>query len=260
MPRPKINGTLSKVRKSVKTRFDRSNGLVTQVEWASAGDNLGGYARALRNLGIQYEHTATGAVSTLIETADGATAGVQDVVTDRWEVLSNENMLDLKEHSKWPTLTDQTQYLILKDVQRHANGKKPTFEFLTTEPTDDGKALATAFYDLMIRGVTHFPVYNWVLRHTTNAPQDFEENIADSGVGTVYTTSQLVDEITNSSFWFFPCPPRLRRKIENITIPAQAGFTAGWLKKPSNESTGANSRIEISTEYVFAGWSNLIYF
>jgi hypothetical protein len=260
MPRPIINGSLNPVRQSIKSSFSKSNGLTTVIEWAAPGDNLTGYANVLRQNGIQHDHTFAGGRSILIETASGGLAGVNDVATDRWELMANENMLDVKEHHNWVNLSDQTKALILRDVNRHLDkGKAPTREWLETEPTAEDRATATSFYEILVRGSSHFPVYNWVLRHTTSVSAEYTQNVADNGVNTIFTTAQLISEIGNSSYWIYPAPPRFRSKVGGLTFGAVSGLTNGWLKKPSQESTGANNRIDISTEYVFAQWASIIY-
>lgn len=267
---PIVTGSLQKLFVSRTTKYDPTNGKSVITEWVGtndvargpAGDSLIGYALSLENIaGVSYELKQKGAKTTLIETAsDTASTGKEGATTDRWEVLANENMQDIKEFYTWPTLSDQTQALLLKEVNNKLQkGKLPPLEWLTTEATDEGKALATAFFNILVRGVTHFTVYNFVLRHTTNASADAAQNVADDNVGRVYSTASLLTEISNPSFWTYPCPPRLREKIGNVSFPFSAGYTNGWLKKPSQESSTANNRIDISTEYVFAQWANVIY-
>jgi hypothetical protein len=261
MPRPIINGTLGKVRKSIRTSFDTSSGLNTTVEWECAGDNLNGYARSLRDLGIKHDHTANGFKSSLIEFADGPSSGLQDIAPDRWEVLYNENQLDMREHPNFAALPEAQRGQVNKDVRRMAEGKQPARNWQSTgDYSGEQIAIAEAFYEGMIRGTSHYTVYSWVVRHTTNVSQAYTQNVADSGVGSIYTTAQLLSELGNSSYWTFPMPARLRTKIGNITSPTFiTGLTWGWLKKPSNESSGANSRIDISTEYVLAQWLDVVY-
>jgi hypothetical protein len=270
---PIVTGSLQKLLVSRTTKYDPTNGKSVVTEWVGtndtarghAGDALIGYALSLeKSAGVSYELKQKGAKTTLIETAsDAASTGREGATTDRWDVLTNENMQDVKEFHTWTNLLPKTRALILKEVDKYHKGKTPAnpadLEFVATEPTPEGKALATSFFDVLVRGVTHFPVYNFVLRHTTNASADDTRNVADVGVGTVYPTASLLTEISDSSLWTYPCPPRLREKIGNLTFPFSAGFTNGWLKKPSQESSTANNRIDISTEYVFAQWANVFY-
>lgn len=263
MPTPRIKGTREKIRVSRRLRYDPQNGVVLATEWAGAGINLEGYSNELQQNNTPHELTQNGIRSTILETAnDNVSTGGSDSRTDQWEVHANENHLDVKEHPRWTSIDIEKRHLILADVNRHADGKPPkkvAGKYLWNSDDEFVQARQLAFYNIMIRGTSHFPVYNWVLRHTTNAPADFGENIADEGVGTVYTTGQLLSEISNNSYWIVPCPPRLREKIGNITLPAESGYTTGWLKKPSNESSAANNRINISTEYVFLNWPNILY-
>jgi hypothetical protein len=271
---PIIKGAKVPIRQSIRTRFDRSNGLTTTVEWAGAGAHaLEGYSDELRRLSKQYEFNQTGVISTLTEVSDGETLGFEETTTDRWEVLANENMFDIKEHPTYGALPIGLKTGILRNLKAHESGKVAAGDVVISDATaalklttaeDSGatelqESSAFAFYKLMIRGTTHYPAYNWVLRHTTNAPADWTRNISDSGVGTVYTPENLNTEISNESLWAYPCPPRLRTKISNITLPAESGYITGWLKKPSSEASAANNRIDISTEYVFGNYASIIY-
>lgn len=273
---PIVNGSLAKQFVSKSIKFDPSSGKTVVTQWVGAndvtkgeaGNALIGYAKSLETIGgVSYELKIEGAKSTLTETASDEASTGSETTIDRWEVLANENMYDIKELSSWaslPTGADNLQTAVLKDVRRYEDGKKPTYDFLdednVTSWTDQETATAQSFYNLMTRGVTHYPLHNWVLRHTTNVNADYSRNVADEGVGTIYTTSQLLSEIGNSSYWVYPCPARLRTKIGGITEGgAVTGMRWGWLKKPSNESSTANNRIDISTEYVFAQWAILIY-
>lgn len=263
MPTPRIKGTREKIRVGKRLRYDPQNGVTLATEWAGAGINLEGYSNELQQNKVQHELSQNGIRSTILETANDQISTGSDSRTDNWEVHANEDHRDIKLQPRWAAINETQRHLVLADVNRHANGKPPkkdnADEYLWQDTDPFVQATLLAFYNAMITGVTHYLVYHWVLRHTTNAPADFTQNIADDGVGTVYTTGSLISEISNSSYWINPCPPRLVEKIGNITLPAESGYTTGWLKKPSNESSAANNRINISTEYVFSNWINVLY-
>jgi hypothetical protein len=114
----------------------------------------------------------------------------------------------------------------------------------------------------MIHGVTSFPRGQYVLRHTTNISNQYEFALpADDNVEFVYSTAQLLSEVTNSLYWGFPLPPRLETKILSIEIQQASSddITWGWRKLPSQETTAGGNRIDVSQEYWLGGHSSLIY-
>ena len=77
---------------------------------------------------------------------------------------------------------------------------------------------------------------------------------------TIYTTAQLLNEVTNPNLWSFPLPGRLQTKLQNIPAPAGvANFLWGWRKLPSTEITVPGNFIEITTEYWLEHWSTFYY-
>jgi hypothetical protein len=52
----------------------------------------------------------------------------------------------------------------------------------------------------------------------------------------------------------------LQNKINSIAAPPVVDdLLWGWRKLPSTETTAANNRVDISTEYWLAAWSKLLY-
>jgi hypothetical protein len=263
MPLPKINGSRGKIRQSQTVRFDPTNGQTISIEWAGAGSNLGGYANTLKNLGVPFEHTQSGVISTLTETAsDYVALGTEEVVvTQRFDILYNEQMLDIKESPNWIALDPQQSVQVLKDVERFREGKSgvASGDWDSTDEWGADAITAEAYYYLMIQGLTHFPVDSWVLRHTFNIPGDTTQGRSgyyagsiDTGIGAIYTTSQILSTIPTSY-------ARIREKLASITLPAKSGYLVGWRKRPTGETTLGNNRIEVSAEYTFAQWAAIIY-
>ena len=114
--------------------------------------------------------------------------------------------------------------------------------------------------ELLLAGTTHYAFGQWVLRHTTNVSNAFAANIADLNVERCYTTFQLLTEVQNPSLWTFPMPARMAYKLNAIAAPAsQADYQWGWRKLASPETTSANNRLEITTEYWLAQWHMFLY-
>jgi len=255
--KPRINGTLQPVRTSLRSNYDPTKGITVTQEFESAGDGLGGLANEFFRNRIQYEHHINPRKSKLLATASGAEAGFPELTLDRWELLANENQKDIKEHPAViaiangdPSLADVLQ--AVSDYNENIGGTDPHWF------TDDDTA--SLLFRLLIHGVTSYALGQYVLRHTTNVSNAYDANVADLGVESVYSTSALISEISDSGFWLFPCPGRLIAKIERIEVQDRnADLNWGWRKLPSTETTAANNRIDITTEYWLAGWSKLVY-
>lgn len=100
----------------------------------------------------------------------------------------------------------------------------------------------------------------YVLRHGTNVSNQYQSNIADFGTGQIYTTAQLLSEVSDSGLWINPLSERLQYKIANLVSPPPlAHFTIGWKKSRSNENYSANNRNEIVTLYKYGQWAFALY-
>ncbi len=100
----------------------------------------------------------------------------------------------------------------------------------------------------------------YVLRHGTNVSNQYQSNIADFGTGQIYTTAQLLSEVSNSGLWINPLSERLQYKIAHLVSPPPLNFfTIGWKKSRSNENYSANNRNEIVTLYKYGQWADALY-
>jgi hypothetical protein len=100
----------------------------------------------------------------------------------------------------------------------------------------------------------------YVLRHRTNVSNQWLENIADFGTGTIYSLAQLLTEVSSTALWNNPCPARLQYKMANfISPPVLGGWQIGYFKDRSTEETAANNRIDITTEYTYGQWIDSLY-
>ena len=257
--KPIVNGTFAPIRKPLKVTYDPSRGQQVIAEWESAGDNLTGIAASYQASRIQYDLTRSGAKSTLIAVASGGQAGVPDVSIDTWQVMANEIQKDLREHPAFQAMEASypgTIGYVVRDVALYNQGQAPG------SPAPDPTVYDTysQMFQLLIRGVTHYALGQYVLRHTTNVSNVYQANVSDLNVWRVYTTAQLLIETGSTKGWVYPLPGRLSAKLQAIPAPAaQTGYVWGWLKKPSTESTTASNRIEISTEYWLEQWASILY-
>lgn len=249
----RINGTLQPARQPVKVGYDPERGLHITIPWESAGNNLGALALGYQQQRVAYEWEGTDRKSMLIASASGGQLGIPDVTTDTWQILGNEIQKSVTEHPDIQVMETSfpgTIGYIKRDVELVEQGLP------VGDPAPDPGAAPLSgylFYSLKI-GQTHYALGQYVLRHTTNVSNQYDTNVSDFNIERIYTTSQLIGEVTTG--WTFPLPGRMVNKIQNLAAPtAVSGHLWGWRKLPSTEITTAGNRIEITTEYWLEQWN-----
>lgn len=138
-------------------------------------------------------------------------------------------------------------------------------------PLDSGAQLQDAYNSVFsalqyfvldyFRGATNYAHSKYVVRHTTNAPNNYSANVADFNVEKIYTIAQLLTEAQNGALWILPLPAYLAYKILNYPVPVNMpdNYLFGALKMRSNAVTAARNRIEISQEYLIDAWAKHTY-
>lgn len=250
MPTPIIKGSRLPQRKSVKIRFDPTNGTTTTQEFESAGDGLTGLARAFGAAGASYDLTSNPVRSSLVTTTTKNIYTPDEEVLERWELFSNQVQADIKTDGDWQSLSPTVRAAVLKDVKRY-NDATAVIEGVRPWGTVGSHSTADHFFQHMISGKTHYLVPQWVIRVTCNVSNEYQAFVtADSGVGTIYTTAQLG----------VPAG-RLRSTIQAITTPTIDTFynVFGWLKVSYNEVTAARNRVDISNELWLDVYPSILY-
>ena len=252
---PTIRGNRGPIRTSSNTSYDPKSGLTVRQEYESAGDGLGGLANRFLQRGIPFEWHRNERKSKLSVTSQSPIGGLPEITADSWQLVANELQKGVREHPRVLGLPESGPGSLTNveaKVKAHQNGE-PT----GTALTDDSLLL----FNLLIHDVTHYALGQYVLRHGTNVSDAYDANVADFGVEAIYTTSQLISEISNTGYWTKPCPGRLVNKISNMSvqIPSNSDVMWGWRKLPSQETSAANNRIDISTEYWLGAWSRFLY-
>lgn len=218
-------------------------------------------------LGLMYDYVRAG-VATRFTFSGGVSRleindATQNVVLDVWQVLANEVSKDIFEHPNVSLLPQPLLALIRVYLDEHTStssdaiGNSPDYGSLSS----DQKDTVENFLSLYLRGTTNYRVQQYVLRHTTNAPANWGgPNVADVGIDQIYQMGDLLKEITSASLWVNPAPARIVTKLKALTQPDDRdGYQWGWLKSASTETTAANNRVEIQTEYCLEQWSVDLY-
>lgn len=130
-------------------------------------------------------------------------------------------------------------------------------------------SLTYYLYPYILAGLTSFKSSavsdtGYVLRHKTNVSNRYTDNIADYGVGQIYTTAQLLSEVTDSGLWAVPLPIRLAYKVSmlmppNLPSDIAGDWLIGWFKGRSTEDTAANNRVDIETSYTYGQFERALY-
>mgnify|MGYP003338471390 FL=1 len=203
----------------------------------------------------RWDVTYTARFGTLTLVAQGVPPGSDDPAedtTDTWEISANTINKSVAES---PIVIAG----VADDEKLAAIGKviKGSLSYDEAKKELAGNPYALRVLDQVNKGLQTYIESSYALRHTTNVSNRYGANIADIGVNRIYTTAQLLTETQNAVSWIYPLPGRLAYKLNAIdadfsslyTIPPN--FMLGWLKTASTESSAANYRVNITTDYLF---------
>lgn len=251
-----INGTLGPIRQPDRVEFTPQNGRQTWAVYQSADSALITSAReGYETSGQTCRSYGDGAVFT-VEVLQGNEDSENTALQDTWAVVANELQRGDKQSAAWLALPVADQQDI---VTQFDAGKKPSETGYAVD------SLKHFFFKRMFYNSDSFSTSQYVLRHTTIASPDYAANASDESVESLYTTAQLISEITNSGLWVNPCPGRLVSKIESIPVPADVNaddanfYVWSWRKLPSTEETQPDGNISINTEYWLGMWPSPHY-
>lgn len=257
---PIVNGTLSPLTRRQAIRSDPQNGyiVITDVAGTDYGQ-MAAMANSYSFGGVAYDLETEGGISRLT-----ATDATQNNPIDKWELIGSEERKDLFQNPMWAGQISDAQ---MSAIRTHlANDDTPEIAFADS-------ALASVAGGVVQRAYARYQAGNdqfendaygggYTLKHTTNVPARWNTpNVTDLNVGAVYSTMQLLTEVTNSLLWVLPIPigGRLYTKLSliglQVSSQSRAYYTAGWRKSRSNEDTVANNRIAITQSYTVELWA-----
>lgn len=258
-------GTNLPLRESYTREYDPQRGLVYRYVYRNISP--------ARMEALQGDYMRAGVSSTLQIQGDAATLEVSDssadVTLDTWQIGGSEFQKSIWNHPtvlSWCGLNADLPAM-LAALASSSDEKDPS-KILNDHQLDlsaGQKAGLLPFMRLARSGSTDYAADaqggGYVLRHTTNAPGNWGANVADWGVGMIYSTAQLLSEVSSSYYWYVPLPGRLRYKISNIPTPSfiPNNYYWGWRKSRSQESNAAGNRVDITTEYTLELWSTDLY-
>lgn len=249
-------GTNAALLQRILRRYSPTGGSVTENEFAGFGPaQMLILAQQFEASGIEYEwETRYGRHSMRAVDSSGATT------IDLWEIGINKLSPSSFGNPRNMAAIAQSELMVI--AKAYTGGMKIA-EAAQALQEDTGfsypDSLSDAGYRLYERtqkGSADYYTEGYVLRHTTNVSNRYSANIADFNINCIYTTAQLLSEVQNPSLWVYPMPGRLAYKLNALPAPPfQPFYLWGWLKSASSESTSANNRVNIVTEYELAHWS-----
>lgn len=191
----------------------------------------------------------------------------QEWVLDSWEFDGDsENvawLLNPKQFGSWTNVTAAAKAVAKINDYLESNTDRDTafkdaalspFVNTTTWLQYPFAQMGATSYDNAGEGI------GYVLKHSTNVSNQYTVNIADFNVGEIYTPAQLLSEVSDSGLWINPLSLRGQYKIATLpTPPFRQNWLVGWMKGRSTETTAANNRVDIVTNYRYGQWSLALY-
>jgi hypothetical protein len=264
-----FRGTPNPKRQVLVERWSPTSGFSAEWSWKGISEaQLRNYFAAYASAGCECEFTDQHGVYTLIAKVPNPVGGSQ-VVIDKWEVGLNKLSLAVSRHPVVIAILGRSgdANTVRSGIKQFLDGTEQYEDITDLAPVDSSDdAVLKAMLNQARDGADAFYFSSYTLRHTTNTSNRWNVNVADTGVDRIYTTAQLLSETQNANSWNYPLPGRLAFKLLAVTtnITAQYPITDpyyqwGWLKFGSPESTVANNRVDIVTEYEFGLISTLLY-
>lgn len=249
-----VKGSLRPFLRRTTYDYDPTRGYLVREEFEGASQAL--------MLVYQRDCVRAGIACRLVFERDMATLELEDstqqYTLDNWQILANEESRDGLSHPTVLSLATDEQIALIRG-HLEANDS-PDTAFADPDLAGLAGGPVQRFYALQQRGSENYRRSHYVIRHTTNAPNRWAVNVADVNVGMIYTPAQLFTEVQDPFLWIYPMPARLVFKLASIPAPTfQANYLWGWLKGAATETTAANNRIDIVTEYVLEQWSTDYY-
>lgn len=264
MPEPTLRGTLEPKRQFYSESYDPETGWLKQWNWKSFS--------LPRVRAFAYAYQRAGCATHLSLVNDTAVLEVRDttggITIDRWEIdaeQANRSSLINPLHAAGASPISANDLQVIATAVENGMDFKQTISFLSknglgpaTIPTN---ARSLRLYRRLLNREPEYEFDLYTLIHTTNVSNRYAANVADLHKGRIYTTAQLLSEVTDADSWVFPLPDRLVYKIQALYVDASTAMPApdnygwGWLKSASTERSAANNRIDIATLYKFDLWS-----
>ncbi len=257
-------GTPAMLLQLRRETYSQQSGYVNEFEWRGMSELQARLlARDYIFRGVDYSLSINHGICTLV-----ATDSTGNFSIDVWEIGVNKLTHSIARHPIVLGIIDRSS-----DGPMLRRGIKEAIEStdayadipnLTAVAGGDAANLY-AFLDAARIGEDSFTLSSCAVRHTTNVANRYNRNISDDNVDKIYTLSRFLSEAQDPSLWVYPMPGRLQYKLSVLTsyflglYGSPASHLWGFFKQGSSESTAANNRVNIVTEYEFGLHNTLFY-
>jgi hypothetical protein len=181
-------------------------------------------------------------------TPDEPSGAAGDAVTPVYELNSNEQQKDLREHPKALALGPE----VIRDVD--ALIEQALQENIEVSPENQN---AVPLYNLLLqgKGSRAFDASQYVFRYTRVTSSRSTISVGYSNTLKIYSTAQMITETG---------PPKgvlasIADAYSTSAPAAVSGYQYGWLKKKPNVQSIAGNKVQITGEYWLDQWSTWVY-
>lgn len=269
-------GNATAVRSGWDQQFDPASGWVTVETWKGTKPQIAVIAPVFRGAGAKVGVSNDGALWTLVATwsvelaqnLNSATpAGavfVGEVPTETWNVNIELVQVDLRGApgvlALFSGVSETKRDELIADAFTLADdaikARETPIEYLAQNvlpPIPDTHLLAyMKIYRLKVRGVNAVEEKRPILTRTRSYSASYDDPIQARGADIIYRTSTLVSE--------FAVPALIQRKLPFNPPVTLTEAEWGWKQRRQDGSyNAARNRIDETSDWVFAQWSNVIY-
>jgi hypothetical protein len=254
----------------IRGRTDQAATVAGSIEWWIANLVAGRTAFDYEQQGPIGQITITAESATLVE-------GEAEIPIDSWQLFPNEVHKSWDKHPRSQAM-EQDQYGNLAVIRTVAELLRSTSPFGGDDPFSYANkpdnlppgwtfgaysADAEAAKTLLVYGDDQYADSEMALRHTQTISDKYTYNSAHfnfDNIETVYTPAELISEC--GSGWAYNLPPTIAAAVASMSAPVNMDTVAyrwGWRKQAPSAVSAANSRIELSIEFVLGQWAKYYY-
>ena len=264
MGRVIINGTLLPVKQPDEMDFDPVRGLILTKEFRSAGDNLVGVANLYLNSKTAYHWTRSPVVSKIVATISGGQDGLPDLAQPNWQLLCNEvnkSIFTCKYaldcvygvglSAAYPNLVGDVQWGVEQIQSNNSQNISEETDFYNSLPAEE-QPYYKYLVAKLLAGQASYAIGQYVLRRTFSISNFYSGTLPDEAY------SECLISMAAVASFDMPTPIRWRLSTIPVVTP-HAGYGWGWRQLPSQMTTNAQNRVDVTTEWWLDEWDTKLY-
>lgn len=245
--------------------WSRSDGVRRTVVYEGTHSAIEAYYSTVRNSlnpdAIEIDRDVNNGTSRMTVLFNFDETEIPEIGVINWELISNDLTKDLYEHSKVLDFPAAVLSAVRKAVDQFEN-QTADDEYTVAQATIDitaacvtagySSANPIAVFNLRAKGQDSFSVDQSVLRKTQLVSSNYPQKLAFSGVGKLWTGSQINAQES--------IPIGIQFDINQIEAPpARTGYLWSWLKKRPTAIVVSRNKIQLVQEWWLEQWSTFVY-